>query len=98
LVKGHTLVIPKNETDYIFDIDDAQIGKMMIFAKKIAKAIDKTIPCKRTAVVVLGLDVPHAHIHLIPMNSASDINFANPKLKLTKEEFGELATIIAKAL
>ena len=95
LVKGHTLVIPKKEVDYIFDIDNTTLADMIIFAKKIAKAIDKAIPCKRTAVVVLGLDVPHAHIHLIPMNSASDTNFANPKLKLTKEEFEAIAANIA---
>ena len=91
LVKGHTLVIPKKETDYIFDVDDKALSGLIVFAKKVAKALDKSIASKRTAVVVLGLDVPHAHIHLIPMNSASDINFANPKLKLTKEEFLTIA-------
>ena len=98
LVKGHTLVIPKKEIDYIFDLDDSILAGMLVFAKKIAKGIDKTMPCKRTAVVVLGLDVPHAHIHLIPMNSASDINFSNTKLKLTQEEFVEIAALIAKAI
>jgi histidine triad (HIT) family protein len=97
LTKGHTLVIPKKEIDYIFDVDDALLSKMIVFAKKVAKAIDKSIPCKRVAVVVLGLDVPHAHIHLIPMNSASDINFTNPKLKLVKEEFEQIAHKIISA-
>jgi histidine triad (HIT) family protein len=97
LVKGHTLVIPKKEVDYIFDLDDDLLSGLTVFAKKVAKAIDKTIPCKRTAVVVLGLDVPHAHVHLIPMNSASDVNFANPKLQLTKEQFEEIARKINAA-
>jgi len=98
LAKGHTLVIPKKEVDYIFDLDDELLQGLTLFAKTVAKAIDKTIPCKRTAVVVLGLDVPHAHIHLIPMNSASDINFANPKLKFTKEEFEAIAKSVNAAL
>ncbi len=97
LAKGHSLVIPKKEIDYIFDVDDALLSKMIVFAKKIAKAIDKSIPCKRVAVVVLGLDVPHAHIHLIPMNSASDINFSNTKLKLSKEDFEQIAHKIISA-
>ena len=98
LAKGHTLVIPKKEVDYIFDLDDELLQGLTLFAKTVAKAIDKTIPCKRTAVVVLGLDVPHAHIHLIPMNSASDINFANPKLQFTKEEFEAIAKSVNAAL
>jgi histidine triad (HIT) family protein len=98
LVKGHTLVIPKKEIDYIFDVDDTILANMMLFAKKVAKALDKAITCKRTAVVVLGLDVPHAHIHLIPMNSASDINFANPKLKLSKDEFQAIASAVASQI
>jgi len=98
LAKGHTLVIPKKEVDYIFDLDDQLLQRLTLFAKTVAKALDKTIPCKRTAVVVLGLDVPHAHIHLIPMNSASDINFANPKLKFTKEEFEAIAKSVNAAL
>lgn len=97
LVKGHTLVIPKNEVDYIFDVDDELLSKMIVFAKKVAKAIDKSVPSKRVAVVVLGLDVPHAHIHLIPMNNASDINFSNPKLKLSREEFEQIAFKIISA-
>jgi histidine triad (HIT) family protein len=98
LAKGHTLVIPKKEVDYIFDIDDNLLAGMMIFAKKIAKAIDKSISCKRVGIVVIGLEVPHAHIHLIPINKISDVNFANPKLSLTKEEFEETAIKIKQAI
>lgn len=98
LSKGHTLVIPKKEIDYIFDLDDATLAPMMVFAKKIANALDKTTDCTRVAVVVLGLDVPHAHIHLIPMKTASDINFANPKLKLAKEEFEAIAKQVCEAI
>lgn len=84
--KGHTLVIPKIETDYIFDLDDETLGGMMIFAKKVALGIKAKIPCKKVAVIVLGLEVPHAHIHLIPINSEGDINFSK-KLQLSPEEF-----------
>lgn len=98
LAKGHTLVIPKKETDYIFDIEDPELAGMMVFAKKIAKAIDKTIPCKRVGIAVIGLEVPHAHIHLIPINNIGDLNFANPKLKLEKSEFEEIAKKINSAL
>lgn len=86
LAEGHTLVIPKQEIDYIFDIPDATLSEMIVFAKRVAKAIEKTIPCKRIGVAVVGLEVPHAHIHLIPINNVSDVNFANPKLKLSPEE------------
>ena len=82
LAVGHVLVIPKNETDYIFDISDTEYNGLWQFAKKIAKAIEKTIPCKRVGVAVIGLEVPHAHIHLIPLQSIEDINFLKPKLKL----------------
>jgi histidine triad (HIT) family protein len=99
LVKGHTLVIPKTEIDYIFDIDDKTIGEMLVFSKKIAKAIEKVVTCKRIGITVMGLEVPHAHIHLIPMISGmSDMNFTNPKLKLGKEEFEEIAAKIRSAL
>jgi histidine triad (HIT) family protein len=98
LAKGHTLVVPKKEIDYIFDVEDNLLGGMLVFAKKIAKAIDKSIPCKRVGVVVIGLEVPHAHIHLIPINKISDVNFANPKLSLPKEEFEAIAEKIIKAL
>ena len=94
LVKGHTLVVPKQEVDYIFDLDDETLAEMHIFAKSVARAIEKVIPCKRVAVSVIGLEVPHAHIHLIPINKESDIIISNPKLKLSSEEF----TTIAKAI
>ena len=96
LAKGHTLVIPKQEIDYIFDLDDDLLGNMMIFAKKIAKAIDASIPCKRVGIAVLGLEVPHAHIHLIPINHLGDINFGRPKLKFTPDEFKSIASDISK--
>lgn len=90
LKKGHTLVIPKKEVDYIFDLDAETLGGLHQFSQKIAKALDKTISCKRVAVVVLGLEVPHAHVHLIPMDSESDVRFSNPKLKFSSEEFIEI--------
>ena len=94
LAKGHTLVIPKKEVDYIFNVDDQLLAGMMVFAKKVAHAIEKAVPCKRIGVAVLGLEVPHAHIHLIPINKLGDINFANPKLKFTNEELAATATAI----
>lgn len=94
LAKGHTLVIPKAETDYIFDIDDSTLANMMIFAKKVGLAIEANIPCKRIGIAVLGLEVPHAHIHLIPINTVYDIDFKQPKLKLEKKEFEEIASQI----
>lgn len=84
---GHTLVIPKTPIDYIFDIDDTQLAAMMIFSKKVAKAIKKTIPCKKVGIAVVGLEVPHAHIHLIPINNVSDMNFANKKLSFEQSLF-----------
>jgi len=98
LAKGHTLVIPKKEVDYLFDLDDETLAGLNLFAKKIAKAIDKTIDCKRVGVVVLGLEVPHAHIHLIPLNNESDASFSKPKLKLSEEEFKEIAEKISSAI
>jgi len=95
LVKGHTLVVPKKETDYIYDLDDKTVADLFVFSKRVAKAIQKAIPCKRVGIVVIGLEVPHAHIHLIPINKESDINFSNPKQKLTPEEFKEIAAAIA---
>ena len=92
--KGHTLVIPKTEIDYIFDIDDEVIGRMMIFAKKIAKAIKEAIPCTRIGVAVMGLEVPHAHIHLIPIIKESDMMSGKEKLKLSPEEFGIISETI----
>ena len=91
LVKGHTLVIPRREVDYIFDMDDDEIARFEVFAKKVALAIKKAFPCKKVAQVVLGLEVPHAHIHLIPMQSEQDVDFRREKLKLTEEEFKEIA-------
>jgi histidine triad (HIT) family protein len=98
LAKGHTLVIPKKEVDYIFNIDDPLLAGMMVFAKKVAKAIEKAVPCKRIGVAVLGLEVPHAHIHLIPINKLGDINFANPKLKFSDEELAATARAIISQL
>jgi len=98
LAEGHTLVIPKVETDYLFDLDDELLAGMMVFAKKVAKAIDKTIDCKRVGVAVLGLEVPHAHIHLIPINSLYDIEFSRPKLKFSDEEFRATAARISAAI
>jgi histidine triad (HIT) family protein len=98
LVKGHILVIPKKETDYIFDIDDADLSAMMLFAKKIAKAQKLAVPCKRIGVAVIGLEVPHAHIHLVPMNTANDLNFTQPKLNVSNEELAEMAENIKSKL
>jgi histidine triad (HIT) family protein len=95
LAKGHTLVIPKEETDYLFDLEDDLLAGIMVFSKKVARAIEKVVPCKRIGVAVLGLEVPHAHIHLIPINSEADISFSRPKLKLSEEEFRELAEKIS---
>lgn len=96
LREGHTLVIPKSETDYIFDLPDELLSGMIIFSKKVAGAIERAIPCARIGIAVLGLEVPHAHIHLVPMNSMDDINFRNPKLKFTPEEFQQTAGKIKK--
>jgi len=97
LVKGHTLVVPKQEVDYIFDLEDKDLAEMHVFAKSVAKAIEKAVPCKRVGVAVMGLEVPHAHIHLIPINKESDMVISNPKLKLANEEFVEIAAAINKA-
>lgn len=97
LAKGHALVVPKQEIDYIFDLPDNMLANMQIFAKKVAKAIEKVVPCKRIGVAVIGLEVPHAHIHLIPINSVEDINFSRPKLTFTEEEFQTLAQAIKAA-
>ena len=98
LAKGHTLVIPKVETDYLFDLDDELLGDMMVFAKKVAKAIDRTMDCKRVGIAVLGLEVPHAHIHLVPIKSLYYIEFSRPKLKLRDEEFKAIAAKISAAV
>lgn len=97
LAKGHVLVIPKKEIDYIFDLDDELLGELHKFSKRVAKAIDSVIPCKRVGVAVIGLEVPHAHIHLVPVNNVEDINFSRPKLKISEEEFKEIAEKISGA-
>ena len=94
MTKGHTLVIPKIEEDYLFNLEDDLLSEMMIFSKNIAKAIEKSVDCVRIGVAVIGMEVPHAHIHLIPINKESDMNFKNPKLKLSPEEMSEIATKI----
>lgn len=94
LKKGHVLVVPKKEVDYIFDLDDQTYLGLMAFSKQVAVAVKKAIPCNRIAVTILGLEVPHAHVHLIPMNTMNDVNFSNEKLKLSGEEFEEIAAKI----
>jgi len=96
-VKGHTLVVPKLEVDYIFDIEDDLLADMIVFSKKVAKAIKAAVPCERIGVMVLGLEVPHAHIHLLPLQSENDMNLSNPKLKLVGAEFEDIANKIRKA-
>jgi histidine triad (HIT) family protein len=98
LVKGHTLVIPKKETDYIFDLEDDLFRDIFLFAKKIAIGLKKAIPCEKIGVAVIGLEVLHAHIHLIPLKTMDDINFSRLKLKLAPEEFIEIAAKVVKAL
>ena len=98
LVKGHTLVIPKQEVDYIFDLSDEDLAEMQVFAKKVAAAIKSAFPCIKVGQAVIGLEVPHAHIHLIPIQKESDMLFSNPKLKLTAEEFKEIAEKISNAI
>jgi histidine triad (HIT) family protein len=97
VTKGHTLVIPKQETDYIFDLDDELLAGLHIFSKKVAKAIEKVVSCERIATAVVGLEVPHAHIHLIPINSMSDMNFANKK-NMSQEELAQIAEQIRQQL
>jgi len=95
LAKGHTLVVPKVEEDYIFNLDDAILQAYIIFAKKVAKGIEKSIPCLRIGMAVIGLEVPHTHIHLVPLNTEGDLNFANKKLKLSPEEMSPIASKIS---
>ena len=97
LVNGHPRVVPKQEVDYIFDLDDEDLAAMHVFAKKVARAIEKAFPCKKVGEAVIGLEVPHAHIHLIPMQKESDMLFSNPKLKLSDEEFKAVAEAIRAA-
>lgn len=94
LAKGHTLVIPKNEIDYLFDLPEEELAALMVFARKVALSIGRVIPCKRVGVAVLGLEVPHAHVHLVPINGVYDIDFRKPKLKFTPEEFAEITESI----
>jgi len=98
LKKGHTLIIPKQEIDYLFDLKDKDLSDIILFAKRIALAIEKAVPCKRIGMAVIGLEVPHAHIHLIPIQKESDLLFSNPKLKLTPEEMENIASEIRKHL
>src|SRR5690606_32323547 len=94
LAKGHTLAIPKQEIDYIFDIGDSQLAGLMVFSKRVAKAIQAVVPCQKIGMSVIGLEVPHAHVHLIPINEIGDMNFSNPKLSPSQEELAELAAEI----
>ncbi|MDN5349015.1 MAG: histidine triad family protein [Bacteroidales bacterium] len=94
LAKGHTLVIPKKETDYILDMEDEELAALMVFAKKVGRAIEKLVPCKRMGITVIGLEIPHTHIHLIPINSIYDMDFKQPKLKFTPEEMEQLGLAI----
>jgi len=98
LAKGHTLVVPKKEVDYIFNLDDETYKGLWAFAKKVALGVEKAVPCERVSVAILGLDVPHAHIHLIPLNKMEDFDFKKKKLKLENKEFEEIATAINKAI
>ncbi|MDR0866509.1 MAG: HIT family protein [Candidatus Symbiothrix sp.] len=95
VTKGHVLVVPKKEVDYIFDLDDNTLSDLMVFSKRVAKALKKVIDCKRIGVTVMGLEVPHAHIHLVPITHESDINFNSPKKQFTPEEFKAIAAAIA---
>lgn len=97
LAEGHTLVIPKKETDYIFDVPDGEYQSLWLFARKVARAVQKVVPCQRIGLAVLGMEVPHAHIHLVPINTVYDIDFKKPKLQLSKERFEELSEKIGKA-
>ena len=98
MVKGHTLVIPKREVDYIYDLEDDELAGLHLFAKKIARAQKAAFPCQRVGVAVLGMEVPHAHIHLIPLQKESDMLFSNPKLNFTPEEFAEIANSIREQI
>lgn len=97
LKEGHTLVIPKKEVDYIFDLDDNLLSEINLFARDVARKIEKAIPCKRIGVTVIGLEVPHSHIHLIPINGVADMNFEKPKLKLSQERLAEIASLIRES-
>lgn len=94
LQKGHTLVVPKREVDYLFDLDDEELAGLMVFAKRVAAAIGRSVPCKRVGVAVLGLEVPHAHVHLVPLTEEGDMNFANAKKSFSDEEMRACAELI----
>lgn len=96
LVKGHVLVVPKREVSYIFDLEPSELSSLHLFAQRVAKAMDKTLTCTRIGMAVIGLEVPHVHIHLIPLRTVDDINFTRPKLKLTQEELTDTANLIRK--
>lgn len=98
LKQGHTLVVPKEEVDYVFDLDDQALAGLFLFSKRVAKAIESVIHCNRVGVAVMGLEVPHAHVHLIPINSMDDMNFANMKLSLGRDEMEAIASKITEAL
>jgi len=98
VAKGHTLVIPKKEVDYLFDIEDEMLGRMMVFAKQVAKAMKSAMPCKRIGITVIGLEVPHAHIHLIPITNESDMSFSKEKLSVSQEELIQIASDIRKEI
>ena len=98
LAQGHTLVIPKKEVDYIYDLDDETLAGLHVFAKKVAKGIESVVDCERIGVTVIGLEVPHAHVHLIPINGVNDMNFAQPKLSMTSEEMVAIADKIRNAI
>jgi histidine triad (HIT) family protein len=97
LAKGHTLVVPKEEIDYIFDLEDKLLSDMLVFTKRLGKAIEQVVPCKRMGMTVLGLEVPHAHIHLVPINSVYDIDFKKAPVDMSEKEFKELALRISEA-
>jgi histidine triad (HIT) family protein len=97
LVKGHALAVPKKQIDYIFDLEDDQLSGLMVFAKRVAKAQKQAISCERIAVSVIGLEVPHAHVHLVPLNRISELNFSNPRVEISDQEYAELAAQIKQA-
>ncbi len=98
LARGHTLVVPKQEVDYLFDLNDTTLSGLMLFAKQIAKGIEQIVPCLRVGMAVIGLEIPHAHIHLVPLNDLYDIDFKQPKLKLSQEELNKLANQLYAAI
>ena len=96
MTKGHTLVVPKQEIDYIFDLEDDLLGGLLVFAKKVAKAMESVVPCERIGVAVVGLEVPHAHVHLMPIRTVSDLGFGKPPVEMTSDEMADLAKAVAE--